>query len=300
MGQNHGQEYIAYSPIGRERKEYNLQCTLSKITVDYETIGAGKPIVMLHGYGVDRHLMKGCMEPIFQTQPGWRRIYLDLPGMGRTPGAEWIKNSDQMLEIVIEFIATVLPKENLVVAGESYGGYLARGLVKHQADRLDGVLLICPCIIAPRAQRRLPKFEVLEADPTLIAGLTVAEREEFVPMAVVQNATTWKRFQMEIMPGVALADEPFLTHLQRNGYAFSFDPDRLEQPFSKPVLLLTGRQDASVGYQDALTVIENYSRGTFVVLDKAGHNLQIEQAGLFEALVKEWLERVEKEEVRRM
>ncbi len=277
-----------------------MQCTLSKITVDYETIGEGKPIVMLHGYGVDRHLMKGCMEPIFQSQPGWRRIYLDLPGMGRTRGADWIKNSDQMLEIVTEFIAAVLPGENLIVAGESYGGYLARGLVKHQADRLDGVLLICPCIIAPRAQRRLPKFEVLEEDPALIARLTAVEREEFMPMAVVQNATTWERFQTEVMPGVALADEPFLIHLQQTGFAFSFDPDRLERPFPKPTLVLAGRQDASVGYQDALTIIENYSRGTFVVLDKAGHNLQIEQAGLFETLVKEWLERVEKAGVRRM
>jgi hypothetical protein len=32
---------------------------------------------------------------------------------------------------------------------------------------------------------------------------------------------------------------------------------------------------------------------TFAVLDKAGHDLQIEQEKLFNALVNEWLDRVE-------
>jgi hypothetical protein len=38
--------------------------------------------------------------------------------------------------------------------------------------------------------------------------------------------------------------------------------------------------------------MKNYPRSSFVVLDMAGHGLQIEQAGLFNALVNEWLDRV--------
>jgi pimeloyl-ACP methyl ester carboxylesterase len=36
-----------------------------------------------------------------------------------------------------------------------------------------------------------------------------------------------------------------------------------------------------------------YPRGSYVVLDRAGHNLQIEQPIVFNALVNEWLDRVE-------
>ena len=61
----------------------------------------------------------------------------------------------------------------------------------------------------------------------------------------------------------------------------------------KPTLILAGRQDAMVGYRDAWKILENYPRGTFAVLDRAGHNLQIEQETLFNALVNEWLDRVE-------
>jgi pimeloyl-ACP methyl ester carboxylesterase len=68
--------------------------------------------------------------------------------------------------------------------------------------------------------------------------------------------------------------------------------DDLPQPFLDPVLILTGKQDDRVGYIDAWSLLDRYPRGTFAVLDKAGHDLQIEQPELFEGLVKEWLNRV--------
>ncbi len=52
-------------------------------------------------------------------------------------------------------------------------------------------------------------------------------------------------------------------------------------------------QNTLVGYRDAWEVIENYPRGTYAVLDRAGHHLQIEQPALFHSLVNEWPDRVE-------
>ena len=69
--------------------------------------------------------------------------------------------------------------------------------------------------------------------------------------------------------------------------------DALAEPFEGPTLILLGRQDAEVGYRDAWRLVENYPRGTLVVLDRAGHYLPIEQEGLFRTLVHEWLDRVE-------
>jgi pimeloyl-ACP methyl ester carboxylesterase len=69
--------------------------------------------------------------------------------------------------------------------------------------------------------------------------------------------------------------------------------EELEHPFPAPALFLLGRQDSAVGYRDAWRVIENYPRASFVILDRAGHCLQMEQPKLFKALVHEWLDRVE-------
>ncbi len=70
-------------------------------------------------------------------------------------------------------------------------------------------------------------------------------------------------------------------------------PFKLDQfDFTKPSLFLLGRQDSTVGYKDALNLTDKYSRGTFTVLDTAGHNLQIDQPQIFNNVVNEWLDRV--------
>ncbi|MFO2550773.1 hypothetical protein QTN31_14285, partial [Alicyclobacillus cycloheptanicus] len=72
-----------------------------------------------------------------------------------------------------------------------------------------------------------------------------------------------------------------------------FDVDSNPDPFAYPVLIVTGRQDDVVGFQDAWRFVDKYPRATFAVLDMAGHNLQIERSNLFEALVHDWLDRLE-------
>ncbi len=40
------------------------------------------PIIFLHGFAADHRLMMGCFEPIFKHHERWKRIYIDIPGMG--------------------------------------------------------------------------------------------------------------------------------------------------------------------------------------------------------------------------
>ncbi|MGI6186723.1 MAG: alpha/beta fold hydrolase, partial [Brevibacillus sp.] len=243
-------------------------------------------------------LMTGCMEPVFADRPGWRRIYLDLPGMGRTKAADWITGSDEMLSVVERVVERLIPHgAPFLVAGESYGGYLARGLLTRQAHRMAGMLLICPAIHAEKEKRDLPPLTVLARDEKLLAELTPEEREEFTSIAVVQDRCSWERFEREILSGLQMADKHFLNKLKQR-FSFSFDVEPLVGRYDKPVLILTGRQDDCTGYRDVWTILEHYPRASFVVLDRAGHNLQIEQSRLFTALVHEWLDRVE-EELRR-
>ncbi len=269
-----------------------MECKVRNLSIHYESIGQGKPVLLIHGYHVDHRLMTGCMEPVFQEAQGYRRVYIDLPGMGKTKSAPWIVNSDVMLDILLSFVDEVIPGERFLLAGESYGGYLARGIIQRAAGRVAGVMLLCPAIEADYAKRTLPDHVVLKKEEELFARLSPSEAEEFSGINVIQTKVVWERFRDEILPGIRLADQPYLDWFRENGYAFSFDVDKLEKPYSGPALFLLGRQDASVGYRDAWSILENYPRATFAVLDRAGHNLQIEQAGLFRTLVLEWLERV--------
>ena len=270
-------------------------CDFGNMRIYYETCGEGVPILMIHGFSPDHRLMKGCMEPIFAAKPGWKRIYFDLPGMGRTRGESWIDCSDKVLEVVLAFIDRILPHESFLVVGESYGGYIARGLLFKKRESIDGLLLICPLIVANQDKRRLPARKVIVEDQGLISHLDPSDANEFAPMAVIQTRRNWERFRDEILVGLKVADTAYLEQLRNKGYSFSFDVDSLPEPYEKPSLIIAGRQDTSVGYQDDWSIIENYPRATLAVLDSAGHNLQIEQAQVFNALVSEWLDRLQRD-----
>lgn len=268
-----------------------MEVMVKSIPIYYEEFGTGIPIVMLHGWPTDHRHMVADMEPLFQHRAGWRRIYPDLPGMGKTPGATWITHQEHMLEIVVAFLQQVAPDERYVVAGTSYGGYLARGLVHEQGARIDGVFLMVPAIETDQSKQNLPPQQVLVEDRRFLSALA-PEEAELSKFFVVQSYEGLESFRTVIQPALAAADHAFLERLEEH-YAFSFPVDQLTTPFPGPTLILTGRQDSNCGYREAWTLLDNYPRGTFAVLDRAGHGLGVEQKGLFQALTQEWLERVE-------
>ena len=269
-----------------------MKCELEKITVHYETFGEGKPIIMLHGWPIDHRVMVSTMEPIFKNRDGWKRIYPDLPGMGKTPGMDWITHQDQILEIILDFVARVVPGQRFVVAGFSYGGYLARGMIYRRLEMMDGLLLIAPVILTDDTQRTIPSHITLVKDPALILELDSNLADAFQGLAVVQSRELLDSMKAVSLPAREIADHEFLSKLHEN-YAFSFDVDTLPEPYGGPTLMVMGRQDSWCGYHDAWSILENYPRGTFVVLDRAGHGLMVEQSDMFNALVNEWLDRVE-------
>lgn len=265
-------------------------CHIRDAEIYYEIIGEGKPIVMLHGCSPDHRLMMGCMESVFHKHTGYKRIYIDLPGMGKSNAPNWINSSDILLDVLTLCIEKIIPDENFLLAGESYGGYLSRAILSKMPHRIDGLLLICPVIIAEHEARTVPSYNMIIRDDKFLSSLPSDERQEFCELAVIANEYTYNRYKEEIKPGLTVANTEFVENLQKN-YTLSSNVN--EQKYPKPVLLLAGRQDIVVGYQDLLEIIEDYPRATFAVLDMAGHNLQIEQPELFESLVGEWVKRTE-------
>ena len=272
-----------------------MECQLQDVAIHYELLGEGMPILMLHGWSLSHRHMLAAMEPLFTGRKGWRRIYPDLPGHGRTPGNARIADQDKMLEIVLAFIDEIIPGQRFVVAGASAGAYLARGVAYRKPAFLDGLLLTVPMIVAADAKRDVPAHASIVKDPALMAGLEPAEEETMRLLAVVQSQEIVEALKTFALPADEAGDPSFQSNIRDDPakYAFSFDVDSLSEPIAAPTLIVAGRQDSNVGYRQAWDILENYPRATFAVLDRAGHLLEIEQPELLHALVKEWLDRVE-------
>ena len=255
------------------------------MSLNHVDIGTGTPVLALHGWTPDHRLMLGCLEPVFTRRPGYRRLYPDLPGMGKSNAPPSIASSDDVLAAVRAFVSETIGTTPFLLIGESYGGYLARGLARALGEQVLGLALICPIGAAvEHATRTVPPRQVLRREPGL------RENAEFSSIAVVETAETLRRFEEEIEPGLAAADEQAMARI-RQRWLLSDDPEGGDE-FARPTLIVTGRQDDVVGYEDQWALLPHYPRATFAVLDVAGHNLQFEQPALFDALMSEWLDRV--------
>ena len=64
--------------------------------------GTGRPVLVLHGGYVDHREAEACFEPALESVPGLRRIYPDLPGMGRTAAPDALRSADDVLEALLD------------------------------------------------------------------------------------------------------------------------------------------------------------------------------------------------------
>lgn len=268
-----------------------MQCEVQGVPLFYESYGSGIPILMLHGGRMDHHHMVKEFEPLFGGSSAWRRIYPDLPGHGRTPAPDWLSSHDQVLDLLLEFIASVTQGESFALAGASRGAYLARGVMHKQSSRVLGALLLCPARYLTPAAGSIPPRTALVRDDALRAELQADENGLFSLM-VVQNREILQKAREYLLPAVARSNQSYQTRIAEN-YEFSFDVDMSQPKLDRPMLIVTGRQDSVVGFLDAWKMVQQFPRATFAALDRAGHLLGLEQEGLFRALASEWLQRVE-------
>ncbi len=214
-----------------------------------------------------------------------------MPGMGTTPGAPWITGQVEMLEALLGFVDAVIPGERVTVVGVSWGGYMALGPVRAIGARLDGLMLTAPEVRAEGRDRHLPPRLVLHQDPAIEGELGPTERM-WARLAVIQDPRTLAAFRAGVKPGLEVADWDFLGRVGAR-YPAGVIEDRPPWPLHAPALVLTGRHDVAVGYLDGWPLPEDLTRGTYAVLDGAGHGVGEEQPGLFRVLAGERLARVE-------
>jgi len=264
-----------------------MEATVSGVPVHYVESGSGIPVLALHGAGVDHREIASALEPIFATVPGFRRLYPDLPGMGRTPAPEAIASNDDVLDLLLGFIDDTIGPVPLLVVGHSYGGYLARAIARHRPVQVIGLALICP--VGARTSR-VPEHHVLVSTAGLSLDLSLELEASYRGYFVVQTAETLARFRDVVAPAASLVDESALARIFSR-WELRDEPGT-GKAYTRPVLILAGRQDSTAGYADPADLAEQYPRGTVAVLDHAGHALMHEQPSLTQALIVEWLARV--------
>jgi len=239
------------------------------------------PVLLLHGAGVDHRELLGTIEPAFAPTSGYRRVYPDIPGHGRTPAPESIRGADDVLGALLDLVDDLVGHEPLLLVGHSAGGYYARAIAERRSDQVIGLALICPLLGDIR--------DMPHHTPIVREDLD-GEHEPFRSYFVVQTPEMLRSYTEHVLPGAEAADAEALERIGRRWRLTGTEPER---PYAGPVLVVVGRQDSAVGYAAQWDLMQAYPRGTFAMLDRAGHALPHEQPELLGALLGDWLRRVE-------
>ena len=255
-------------------------------------LGDGKPILILHGSTLDHRHMMETLEPIFEKVNGWKRIYVDMPGHGESPPQDDIITQDDLLASVSEFSRYVLPDQTFAIVGESRGSYIAHGMVRTNPSSVSGVALIVPGGSPTADPARLPAHSVMEIDRSIREDMTDEEAESFDNFYVVHRRDILEKARRSKYPARTLWNQEQAARIN-SAFDFSFHAAGETTTFDGPSLILAGRQDSMSGYLDAIDLLPQFARATLAVLDTAGHGLAWERPKLFNALLLDWLERVD-------
>jgi len=257
-----------------------VECRIDGLSVHYVERGSGIPVVALHGAGVDHREIEAAFEAVV-PDTGYRRIYPDLPGMGRSASGA-LAGNDDVVTLLGNFVDRVIGEPVLVV-GHSYGAYLARGVAARRPDIARGLALLCP--IGERT-RNVPDHAVVRQDANAYDELDRSQWAAFDEYFVVRTPATARRYRHHVAPALALADEAALGRIFA-GWAVDVGADRCWLP----TLIAAGRRDSTAGYVDAVDLLDRYPRATLAVVEGAGHALMHERPEILAPLVADWLDR---------
>ncbi|MFD8883219.1 alpha/beta fold hydrolase [Streptomyces erythrochromogenes] len=259
-----------------------MEIRVGQVAVHAVEHGAGRPVLVLHGAGVDHREAEACFEPALDGAAGLRRIYPDLPGMGRTPAPASLRSADDLVDTLLRFADEVTDGTAYLLVGHSAGAYFAQAMAARRPERVAGLALVCPLL---PGVREVPEHRV-------VVGAGDIGDDAFRSYFVIQTPEMLERYRRYVAPAAALVDE---AALERIGARWALTPEPPPAPaYPGPTVVVAGRLDSTVGHAAAVDLVHHYPHASLAVVDDAGHALPHEQPELLCALLVEWLTRVER------
>ena len=255
-----------------------MEIRAGQTVVHYVEHGTGRPVVVLHGAGVDHREAEACLEPALAGDGGLRRIYPDLPGMGLSAAPEALSSADDVLDTLLEFADAAAEGESYLLIGHSAGAYYAQAMAARCPERVAGLALLCPML---PGVRDVPEHRV-------VIGSGDLGDDDFRSYFVIQSPEMLDRYERYVAPAAALADEAALERIGERWEITTGDAPA----YKGPTLVVAGRLDSTVGFAAAIDVVTEYPHASLAVVDEAGHALPHEQPRILRALIEEWLVRV--------
>jgi pimeloyl-ACP methyl ester carboxylesterase len=255
------------------------------VTLAYDAEdGAGPPVVCLPMFGTTRAVTRAALAPALAGS-GRRTLWVDLPGHGDSPPAG-APTSEDVLAEVLAFLAEHDDGGGVMLAGCSYGGYLAAAVARRRPEVVRGMLLVCAGVRT--SDRDLPPPRE-DAGPAGWLDGVAPQYRDHLGVALGGSDPAVAKTVSDLLVGGTGGDEAWRDLL--HGDRFPLRDEAEVVPYAGPVSVVAGREDRVVGYADQYRLMAAYPGGTYAALAGAGHYLPFERPAMLRALAQEWLAR---------
>jgi 4,5:9,10-diseco-3-hydroxy-5,9,17-trioxoandrosta-1(10),2-diene-4-oate hydrolase len=253
------------------------------VRLAYTDVGAGSPVVWLHGSGPGATGMSnfGRNLPAFAD---YRNIVVDLPGWGSTPRPA---TDEPLIFHAAERVCramTALGIERAHLVGNSYGGGVAMRMAMRHPERVDRLVLMAPGGVLPADAPPWPVglehlFAYMAAEKPAREAMAEFVRLMVFDEALATDVLIDERYEASLRAHPELPIPPNFGDLTR-------DLARIKAP----TLLVWGREDQTVPLTWAPRILHGIPDAELRVLPRCRHWVQYERAPEFNHIVREFLQ----------
>ena len=254
------------------------------VNIHYNDVGAGEPVLCLHGGGPGATAWSNFKQNIpVITGANRRMLMMDMPGYGKSGFPDGCSEDffDFMGEMIDAFLGALGIGGAVDIIGNSLGGQAALGLERINSARIKHLVLIgsqptsAGLVIQPQPQEALRNiFNYYAGEgPTLDKMRRLVESLLYDASQVTEE-TLQERFEASKDPG-----QMRLLGLPRRDLYSELDQ------IACPTLLVWGQEDKGGALEVGLQLLKRMQDARMHIFQRCGHWAQVEHQAEFEQVV---------------
>lgn len=252
-----------------------MKIKLLGTTTNYQQIGTGLPVVLLHGWGCDWQIWSPV---IGQLSDRYQLIIPDLPVLGESTlpeGTIW--DSFQYTTWLHELLQELIPNTPFVLAGHSFGGKIAAiYAAEYPSQLLKGLIII-------DASGLPVKLTTKEQLTQSLAGLIPQPVKKSLGAGIKKLVLN----HLKVATDYQEANEQQQAVLRK---IVREDISHELAQISLPSLLIWGKQDTTTPLEKGELFAELMTNATLKVFENSGHYPFVDETDLFISTVETYLQ----------
>jgi pimeloyl-ACP methyl ester carboxylesterase len=263
-----------------------MRAQLPGLTLGYDATGSGRPLLLLHGYPLNRKMWQPQLEQLVDAA---NVIAPDLRGHGDSDAPGGAYSMDQLADDAVALLDQLNLTGPAVVGGFSMGGYVALAFYRRHPARVAGLILAATKANADseaaRANREISAALAHDKGPAAIA-------EAMLPKLLAPHTYL-------AHPGLVAEVRRMILSTPVNGIVGDLlgmkdraDSTELLPQNDRPVLVIHGQDDQLIPPSEAEATAARLPHARLVLVPSAGHLLNLEQPETFNAEVRVFLKSI--------